>query len=373
MYIQRSYLNNFQTVLQKQSFYPKIVDFGENNVEPQIIADSVNNCGLAVSCVEILGSFLNGDGFLEDIGNIECNKNGDTLNDILSFCAEQTALFNGFALHFDYNPFLQITEITPVQYQFCRKSFPFGKVAVWDNWAGESPKINNFYGNIEWFSEYKHGEAAYDVRKKFESFDDFDGQVGLFGYRKNGATYPLSPIRPILKDVQSYAVQANFRYRAAKNNFSATKIIEYVGDMTAEQRKNLQKQVSEFMGDENAGSVMILNGGFRDDNGNFQSALSIKDVDIASVDRLFEVQHEQIQTNISRAFRIPLELFSLNQNKGLNSGGETLKSAYTAYNNFTQKQRNWLASELSPILSNFLGYQTNAGIKPLIFNNYEIL
>jgi hypothetical protein len=366
-----NYAQVAQTVEQRQDYFFNIVNFGATNVEPQIVNDVILNCGLAQSCTEIFASFLFGAGFSEGIGNVVCNSDGETLNDILDFCASQMATFYGFALHFEYDAFLQIKEIRGVQYPFVRKSYPYGKVKVWDNWAGESPKLVPSFSDIVTYDEYRHNESFAEISEKFDFFEHWGGQIGFFGYGKRGATYPNAPIRPVLKDAMTSAVQSNFRYRSAKNNFSASKILEFVGVMSNEAQSAMQRQIEKFMGDENAGSVMVIRGGTRDESGNFQSAFKIHDTDIQSVDKLFEVQHEQINSNIVRNFRIPLELFAMQEGSKLNSGSEAMKFAYAAYNNYTQKQRTWLSSELSPILTNFLGTPVTAQIAPQKFEMYE--
>lgn len=358
--------------------YGEIVLYGSTNVYPQIVRQVINNCGIGKAATKLYSEFLIGDGFVDSsLNNIEINENGDTVLDLLRFIAESISDFNGTSLHFDYNTLMEITDINFLDFDYVRVGNPtmpssHGKLFIWDNWAGEAISRGTQPVKFDRFNPRESDEQRYE---KFNKFEDFKGEIMYYGSGcNNKRIYPLSVADPVLKDMMTWKSMAIFRQKSADNNFVASKIVEMLGTMESpEAGKLLELTLKNTLGAENAGNLMVVPGGYRDENGNLQSALKIHDVNITTYDSLFVNTSAQVENNILRTYNIPSLLLSVDNRNSLNTSTGALKEAYIIYNNFTDGKRKEITSLLNKFLYKHVSIPSDADftIKPKSFINFE--
>ena len=138
-----------QKVRFSQNLSEKIYNYGIDNVYPQKMQQIAKESGVTSQAIALYQDFLFGEGFVDEmLSDIVVNEKGQTLDELLDDVTKSIATFNGVALHFNYNLLGQITSITQIPFPYCRlgdlNSEHAYKIAVWDNWGGESyNNVNN--------------------------------------------------------------------------------------------------------------------------------------------------------------------------------------------------------------------------------------
>ena len=96
----------------------RIIPYDRDNLYPNKIKTIAQRSGTTLGAIEKFAEFMAGNGFLQNKQVI--NRENQNLWDLTRFITYQKAMFNGFALHFNYNLLGQITEINPINFEFVR-------------------------------------------------------------------------------------------------------------------------------------------------------------------------------------------------------------------------------------------------------------
>jgi len=117
----------------------KIITWDFDNKYPQRISDLINASGVATRCVKRFKRFVAGRGF-SDLATYKMvvDRDGGTMDKLLSLCAEDYAKQGGFAIHIRYNGLGQIVERRYMRFADTRLSSDDDKIAYYDNWDGTS-------------------------------------------------------------------------------------------------------------------------------------------------------------------------------------------------------------------------------------------
>lgn len=323
-----------------------IVYYGKTNTYPEVVRESFLQCGTANQCRNILSDFLAGDGFLDTVFAAKIvNSSGQTWSDILDFCAFELATFNGFALHLKRSLFGNIEEVTPVPFQYCRITNNLCQIAASDNWHGEGIDFTMM------------PDPAYYERWGFEkpisSFHDLGAKRGVIYYFAQGTNlqkpYTESPAHPVLKEIEADIAINQYTLSGANNNFSATMLMEIVGNLGAKERDALQMQINAATGPNAAGKVVVIDGGMRSESGEMITSYKLTPIETPNLDKLYIAQSERITNAIIRNFGIPATLLNMAQGSNLQGNADAIKVAYQYMNNKTRKDRANLARRLSEI------------------------
>jgi hypothetical protein len=273
------------------------------------------------------------------------NSSGQTWTDLLDFLAFELATFNGFALHIQRNIFGTIEEITPVPFQYCRITNDLHRIAISDNWHGEG---------IEF---YNTPDPRYYERWGFEkavnSFHDLGAKRGTVYYFAAGTNlqkpYTESPAHPVLKEIEADIAINQYTLSGANNNFSATMLLEVVGNLGEKDRQALQMQINAATGPNAAGKVVVIDGGTRSADGDMISSYKLTPIETPNLDKLYIAQSERITNAIIRNFGIPSTLLNMAEGSNLQGNSDAIKVSYQYMNNKMRKERENLARRISEI------------------------
>lgn len=333
----------YHSLVQREDWQYNIIDYGVNNLYPDVIRELLEQSALADTCRNIIADFISGDGIAEqNIASMAVNSKEQTMSDVLEFAAYELETFGGFSLHLQKNILGKVTEITPLPFQYCRITTDRCRVAVSDNWHGESAE--NF-ALVE--------PIYYPLYGKETPNDIFEGMgcVYYFADTKNAnLPYPYSPAHAIIKQIQTDVLLSGQLLNSVKNNFAATMVITTPADFTKEQEHDLRKQVQNVQGEEGGGKVIFMKGLVRDADGNLVSPFKIDTITPTSIDKLHANTDERVKLQIMQKYNVPAELVSSRQGNSLNVSADAIKVAYQYVNNCTKTQRDALARHISKIV-----------------------
>lgn len=340
----------------------KIKRFGINNVYPQLMIELLEKSGNTVKAINTKAKFLRGEGFENEPLNYEVfNKYGDTGSDLLNNIAYQLALFNGFAIHINYNALFQIDSLEVIPYQFCRIGIDEmeGKIAVFNNWGGEYFK--RIAESVQYIDVFNPDIQV--IKKQVEeagSFEDYKGQIYYYTPVKN--SYPKVTFDAVRENVESDYRIMNWKKNGIKNGFAAYTVVEYPGQFESDQERNqFSKALQSSSGDEAAGTFIVLENNSIDAQGNHMP-IKFTPVQIQNVDTIFNSTLNDIKDSIRSIYLIPPVLMG-ESNTGL-FNQEQMADSYTYYNEMTKQERNIISNVFDKLMPYY---------KISFEDNYDIL
>lgn len=333
-----------------------IRSYGLDNFYPQIILQRLYASGNTTNAVEKTTKFVKGDGFLSpSIARAKCNQR-QTFNQLLSEIAWSLTVFRGFALHLNFNLLGQVTSIHHVPFEYCRigEGEHDGQIAVFKDWAGEYYK-NLPLSEIDYIDQWSPGFAAWEI----EDLTAYKGQI--YYYSEDFGGYPAASFDPIVEEVETDARMKNYNLNVVKSGFSASHILEYPGRIeTKEDEKRISEAVEPNMGDEGAGSIMVV-----ENPGGDTTPLRLHNVALADRDKMYLTTKEAVKSAIYNMYDIPPVLRG-DERSGL-FNQEQMVDAYTYFNEITKASRETIEEVLNEILPFYVRRFSDVRIKPKQF------
>ena len=330
-----------------------IIKYGIGNIYPQLVDYAVAGCEPAATACEVYADFMVGSGFQDAAVNaLEVDREGRTALSILEAISEDFARFRGFALHFNYNLLGQIVEINHLPFEWCRLSEPDENgdsrfVKVWDNWAGESLRLNASIADIRSYHRFAPANALEEVAAV--GIDDYKGQVLYFS--ENRSQYPIPPVDAVLNQCFAFASIAEFDKSFSQNGFSASTVFRsksYSPDEATYQR-NIE-QIRTLGGTRNAGGIGYLEG----------------DIDQLQI-TLPKVWEERaglkssIKDDVYERFSLPHILTARTRQGGFPNKDE-MADAVRFYNAKTRKNRTAISDQLARVFAASIWTEASAAI-----------
>ena len=332
-----------------------VLRFDSDNAYPQRIREYIRNSGTAQACVNLLASFIEGEGFADE-GYYKSiiNYRGQTVDQILRLCAADFAMHSGFVLHVNYNGLFQPDSVHHVPWDYVRWGLPddwgyIGYAAIFDDWDRKNQTKDGKDRNIDYIDIFNPNPDV--IRAQIER----DGGIGnykgqIFYYTGDTQQYPLAPFHSVLEDVQSDAEAKDFRLRNLQNGFMATNIIQTPEFQSDEEREQFQGSLRQFQGAKNASKILHFetSGGVDENTPDFM----VKSIQLQNVDKHFEYSERAAKDSIIGAFNQPMQLHPIRISGKLGNSDE-IKEAFYFYNEFTKKIRRVFSECFEKVFSGF--------------------
>ncbi len=279
----------------KPNLWPHVLFLGKVlNIES---INAIKKSPTAKGCAEMLSMFVQGEGFSEG-GDMVVNRDGDTMNDVLTKAVKDYSEMNGVCIHLNFNITGQITEIFPIDIKYVRKSKDLctAQFGVWNN--------QSWYNRFVSVDLY-NPEIVVD-KIKLEGINNYNGQ--LLYFTKGYDIYPDSPLdsasisASFEKEVQIY------QYASINNGFSASGVLKVPtmgqGEKADKNIDNAQKNLEKIKGANNSGSVIAMPTPV-DTDGKFQASNLYESFAPHNIDSLFVNQNGKAKENILSVYRMP--------------------------------------------------------------------
>lgn len=333
----------------------EIVPYGLDNIYPQRIFDAISKSPTAKGCVKRLREFVFGLG--TEGGAEIVNREGETLNDVLSGAIDSYSKYFGFALHFNFNIFGQITEMSVVDLRFIRKTADL-KTAIIGEWG-----LNTFaaFQDIMIEVDLYNPETLEERITLAGGIEKYKGQLLYFSADQQ--IYPTALI-------DSASTSANYEFESQiytfaniKNGFSGNTIIKFpgmeLGEQSQEERgsdfdvnridqtqntddeeqsgiSKLQEELEAMHGSESAGSTLVVQVPVGV-NGEFKDFKMVENLTPTNVDALFVNQNEKAENNILKVYTTPMILLGVASDGMFNQ--ESFNDAFNYKNADTEGDR----------------------------------
>ncbi len=247
--------------------------YGEYNLYPQDVRNIVLASTNGRNCYERRATFIEGNGFASSsLSDAVCSRKGDKVDDILSKVAEDVAMYDGFALHVNYNIFGEVASIEHLPFEDVRLKEP-----------GEEGRIRSVAVHLDWTgADTRAGKRQRVSRENVEEFPIFDPNPdhvqaeieragGIDGYRgqvlyitRSGRNEYTTPIfDAALTDMSTDEGLSNVNNRNVRYNFLTGGIVfvrKGTGNSEEFDEDAFTTQIEHLQGDTNACKLLVVVG-----------------------------------------------------------------------------------------------------------------
>lgn len=358
-----------------------IQNYDMANDYPQKVEEIVKASGTGLSCVRTYAKFIYGHGFNDlAISQVIANSRGETLDYVLKRAARDLAMFNGFAIHVNYNARYRITEMYHVPFEHCRFEMrdrdtrQFNRVAVYDDWthrdADRKAVRKDDIDFIDMFDPNPEVIRMQVEKARIEANEDapsgwpyYKGQI----YYYSGAgekEYPAPIYEAELTNMRSEEGIDNVVARNVTCNFlPGVMMVDINNEAESDEQFNaLQNELRAYQGDENAGNIFLVQVKSKEE-------IPTKiDLHGNNYDKEFTVSQQYLPDAIGRGFNQPPILRAQDVNTGFST--TEMISAYKYYNTQTEDERQELQTVFALLFQywGLPGELTDAFIMPLSYN-----
>jgi hypothetical protein len=320
-------------LIVKPNLQDGIQNYDVDNGYPQRIRNAKKSSGRTTQCVKTYFRFVRGTGFPDPFFKTVVNKKGLTIDKVHRKVAQDWVLFNGFAMHFNFNLLGEIVSIDHVPFEELRLGLEdeeTGKVKVvkhHPDWARENGKFKK-----DFITEFPIFNPA-NVIAEIEAADGIENYKGqILWVSNNGWKYPEASCDPVLEDVIADDEAKQFRLNNISTNFLASHIME-VGEFENEdEEEELLESVENFQGGKKAARILVLQ------KKGPEKSFTLDKVEINDMDGLFKETEDSVLDGIRRNYMIPAVLLS-DLIAGKLGTAQEIQDAFAWMNSITSDER----------------------------------
>jgi len=360
--------------------------YGRDNLYPQRMRDLIHSSHTGGACCERYQTFIEGNGFNDtDFSEYVCNRAGDTVDDVFRLVAKDVAMFNGFALHVNYNIFGQITEVSHIPFEACRleEETDDGSVVYINyhpDWTGHKSRKGKYIrvsldnvNKIYAFNPRREVVQAQII--KSGGVESYRGQV-LWCSLDGKWEYPRPIFDKVVTNLSTDEGLDNVKYRNVRNNFllagmlvhkkGATYSMDEDGNTISDgdNASSISESLDIFQGDENACAIMDVTIEQDEDKPEFTK------LEAQNFDKKFELTESSVTKSIYIAFG--QEVFYRIINGSLGFSTDIMSEAFSYYSSYTSSQRRAISRAFKKIFDNW-SFKANKSddfeIQPLVYQS----
>lgn len=211
------------------SYALDIQTYGDDNLYPQTLRDIISASSTGSECSDRFADFIEGNGFNNELfSGYVVNRKGQTADDIHALVCKDVSLYNGMALHVNYNVYGEIVELHHIPFENCRlmeedDNGYVAKIAVHPDWTGKKTHkgkaIRVTKENIDYIDVFNPVKEV--VLAQIESaggIEYYKGQV-LWVSMAGNNIYPVGKGDRVVTEMSTDEGLANVKYRNVRNNF----------------------------------------------------------------------------------------------------------------------------------------------------------
>ena len=225
------------------------VDFGSNNLYPDLLIELYNNSAMHHTAVEAKSDAVYGDG-IKQFGDEIVNQEGETMNEVFEKVAKDYILFGGFAMNVVWN---RGGDSIAEYYHLPFNNVRSGKLT-------EEDTIDEYFYCADWKQYRKYKPTSYSAysmtdnkgEKASQIFYHFDYTVGQF-------YYPLPSYVGAINDIDTDARISRLHANNLKNGLVPSMMLTFRnGIPTQDEQEEIWKDIDRtFAGEEQAGKFFV--------------------------------------------------------------------------------------------------------------------
>ena len=211
------------------SYALDIQTYGDDNLYPQTLRDIISASSTGSECSDRFADFIEGNGFNNELfSGYVVNRKGQTADDIHALVCKDVALYNGMALHVNYNVYGEIVELHHIPFENCRlleedDNGYVAKIAVHPDWSGKKTRqgkaVRVTKENVDYIDVFNPVKEV--VLAQIEAaggIEYYKGQVLWVSMSGNGI-YPTGKGDRVVTEMSTDEGLSNVKYRNVRNNF----------------------------------------------------------------------------------------------------------------------------------------------------------
>lgn len=326
-----------------KSFHVKAYD--TDNGYPQRMNNLKNASSSAKRAVGLYAKFIRGGGFVnKTFYESVVNSEGYTPDDLVRRHSADYALYQGLALHVNYNALFEITEVSFVPFENCRKTLNKdeeyrNKIAVSDRWFSKDSTKRLSISDIDYIDVFNPDSAVIQRQvDKAGGWENYKGQILYYSAEYN--QYPLASCDSVTLEMKAEAASSQTTYTNLRNNFSEKTVFSIGTEFeTDEERNQYLNTLKSFVGPEGE-NVLLVEGSFNDKQE--VAAPVIAKIPNTLNDKVFEYSDKKVDRKILRSYQQPGILHTDTDTSAL--GRDDIEEAAEYYNKITEDERVLMSS-----------------------------
>ena len=331
----------------------QIKKYGEDNLYPETIRGILQASPTGFACYSRFAHFLYGSGFAAN-GDMKVNAN-ETLNDLLRLASADFSMFNGFALHVNYNIAAEITTIQHVPFEMVRmeESDDNGYISgyyVHQDWTGQATRNGKRFAvnrqNVKYFPRFDpKREVVWRQMRTAGGIEFFGGQILYFS--ANGVdTYPTPIYDSSANELSTEEGLGNVKLRNVRFNFLPSGVAVFQkSQMPPDDATGVDYAdvLNALQGDTNVGKIMTV------ELENDEQKPEFVEYPVRNFDKDFSVTDTSVVERIYAAFS--QEVFYCLRVGKVGFSGDVVADAYAYYASFCAGYQQLIAAQFSRLLS----------------------
>jgi len=225
------------------------IDFGSNNLYPQLLIELYNNSAMHHTAIEAIVDGVVGEGF-KMFGDEFVNTQNETMNEIFEKIARDYELFGGYALNVIWSRDGEnIAEIYHL---------PFNNVRA--GIMNDDEVIEEYWYSSNWAEHRKYKPVSYRAFSPTENKGEDASQIFYyFNYTVGQYYYPLPSYVGAINDIDTDARISRFHANNLKNGLAPSMMLTFKnGIPTPDEQEEIWKDIERtFAGEENAGQFFV--------------------------------------------------------------------------------------------------------------------
>lgn len=319
--------------------------FGDDNNYPNTLFNYYNDCTVLQSAINTLYDYISGNGFTEsEIEDIEVNKKGLTLYQLMRMITLDYCIFGAFAINVLRDSYGTISEL----YYMDVRSIRLGE------------KDEEIFFKNKW-SRYTKSTKKY---KRFVKDSKDTNSIFYYANPTSRGVYGIPFWSSAIRDIQTQIEISKFHLNNILNNFVPSGMISFNnGTPDEETQKEIENKINEkFSGSNNAGRLLVT---FSD---SAEQAPTFNRMADDNYDEKYAQLYTTTLNNILAAFRCSAQLLGITTQQTGFSDIE-YQNAFSIYKTLVVSP---LQREIEKAFSK-LGYKYNPKFKEFVvtFNNEE--
>jgi len=225
------------------------IDFGGNNLYPQLLIELYNNSAMHHTAVDAKIQGIVGEGF-KLFGDEFVNSHGETIDEIFEKIALDQVLFGGYALNVIWSRDGEnIAEIFHLPFNNVRSGV-----------LNEDEKVEEYYYSSDWAKYRKHKPVAYPAFSTTDNTGDNASQIYYcYDYTVGNYYYPLPSYVGALNDIDTDARISRFHRSNLQQGLAPSMMLTFRnGIPTSDEQTAIWRDIEKtFAGEDNAGKFFV--------------------------------------------------------------------------------------------------------------------
>ena len=343
--IDKTIVNNIPVLKQEEYRNKDYIYYGTDNQYPEYLFGLYSDVAVLKSIVDGTANYVAADDAVCNVPGFSdvMNKKGDTLRNIIKWCARDYNLYGGFALEVIRNLGGQVAEVYYIDFRYLRSD----------------KKNESFWYSEDYGKKYMRSSKAILYPKYIPGGEAPASIV----YVKNDVTYtyPIPRYSGAIKACEIERHIDDMHLSSLENGFMPSYIINFLNGIPEDaQKAEIEKNVTEkFCGSSNAGRVLLnfVNGS--------ENAATVEKLEVSDFADKYKAAAERSRSTIYESMQAIPQLFgNMDASTGFNE--VEFKTAWDLFNSTVVRDQQRVIGDA---FDHIFGVKNSISINPFVLGD----